>query len=289
MQGPPGSGKTLLARTFSGILPRLTTEESLEVTRIHSVAGFLPSQGYISKRPFRAPHHTASGVALVGGGTIPKPGEVSLSHRGVLFLDEFPEFSRNVLENLRQPLEDGFVTVSRAQGTISFPARFLLVAAMNPCPCGFATDIDRACSCTTQQIDKYVKRISGPLLDRIDILIDVPKVPTNKLTELSPGEPSSIICARIQTARDKQTERYRPLKVIMNSELTSDQVRKIIHPTDEARSLLQTATERFKLSARAYFRVLKVSRTVADLENSENVEITHIAEALQYRQNREIA
>ncbi len=289
MQGPPGSGKTLLARTFSGILPKLTVEEALEVTRIHSVAGLLPNQGYVSKRPFRAPHHTASGVALVGGGTIPRPGEVSLSHRGVLFLDEFPEFSRSVLENLRQPLEDGFVTVSRAQGTISFPARFLLVAAMNPCPCGFATDISHACSCTIQQIERYVKRISGPLLDRIDILIDVPKVPTEKLTELNPGEPSTLIRTRVQAARDRQFERYKPLKVLMNSELTSDQVRKNILPTDSAKTLLQTAIDKFKLSARAYFRVLKVSRTIADLEASETIEIAHIAEALQYRQIREIS
>ena len=201
MQGPPGSGKTLLARTFSTILPSLAYEEALDVTRIHSVAGLLPRDGFVTERPFRSPHHTASGIALVGGGPIPKPGEISLAHRGVLFLDEFPEFHRSVLENLRQPLEDGFVTVSRAQGTVVFPARFLLVAAMNPCPCGFRTDPDRPCCCTQHQLHTYRKRLSGPLIDRIDLVIDVPKVPTEKLVDLAPGEPSAAVSSPRATAR----------------------------------------------------------------------------------------
>lgn len=288
LQGPPGSGKTLLARSFPGILPRLTIHEALEVTRIHSVAGLLPPQGYLSERPFRAPHHSASGVALVGGGSIPKPGEVSLAHRGVLFLDEFPEFSRTVLENLRQPLEDGSVTVSRAQGTILFPARFLLVAAMNPCPCGFVTDQERACSCTPQQLQRYAKRLSGPLLDRIDLTIEVPKVPTEKLTELNPGESSAAIRTRVQAARDIQSTRHETCGVLTNAELSSDQVRRLIVPDAAARRLLQQAVNRFRLSARAYFRILRVARTIADLDGKPEPNAEHIAEALQYRQNATI-
>ena len=284
LQGPPGSGKTLLARSLPAILPRPTIEETLEITRIHSVTGLLPPGGHIAWRPFRSPHHSASGIALVGGGSVPKPGEISLAHRGVLFLDEFPEFSRSVLDYLRQPLEDCMVTVARAQGTVTFPARFLLVAAMNPCPCGYATDPDRACICSQLQIERYRKRISGPLLDRIDLAIEVPKVPTEKLTELAAGEPSHEIQARVQAARDRQTVRYAGLPAKTNAELTSDQVRRQIQPDVNAKSLLSQAVDRFHLSARAYFRVLKVSRTIADLEAAEEVSASHVAEALQYRQ-----
>lgn len=288
LQGPPGSGKTLLARSFPGILPRLTMNEALEVTRIYSVAGQLPACGYISERAFRSPHHGASSAALVGGGAVPRPGEVSLAHRGVLFLDEFPEFSRNVLEGLRQPLEDGSITVSRAQGSISYPARFLLVAAMNPCPCGYATDGDRPCTCTGLQVERYGKRLSGPLLDRIDLIINVPKVPTQQLTELAPGESSANIRQRVQRARDRQLERYASSRIMTNAELSSDLIRKLVQPTLPGRVLLQRAVDRFRLSARSYFRLLKVSRTIADLEASEEVTDLHISEALRFRQMIEI-
>lgn len=283
LQGPPGSGKTLLARAFPSILPDLTLEEALEATRIHSIAGLLPTDGVVAMRPFRAPHHSASGVALIGGGSIPKPGEISLAHRGVLFLDEFLEFPRYVLESLRQPLEDGCVTVSRAQGTITFPARFTLLGAMNPCPCGYLTDPDRACVCSQIQVAKYRKKMSGPLLDRIDLFIEVPKVPTHELTDISPGEASADIRMRIQTARNRQSDRYRSLKLATNAELNSDLVRKRLLVSDEARTLLRHAVDRHQLSARAYFRLLKVSQTIADLAGEECITANHIAEALLYR------
>ncbi len=284
LEGPPGSGKTLLARSFPGILPPLTHEESLDVTRIHSVAGTLPQTGLMAERPFRSPHHTASGVSLIGGGPFPKPGEVSLAHRGILFLDEFPEFSRNVLENLRQPLEDGFVTVSRAQASVAFPARFVLLAAMNPCPCGFATDRERACICTPHQIVKYRKRLSGPLLDRVDLLIHVPRVETEKLIDVAPSEPSSDVRARVITARNRQQKRLKPLRILTNAEMTSKQVQERIEIHREARTLLEQAIETYRLSARAYFRILKVGQTIADLEGSDRLKTPHIAEALRYRQ-----
>lgn len=284
LEGPPGSGKTLLARAFPNILPDLCHEEALDVTRIHSIAGLLPSCGFLSQRPFRAPHHTASGIALVGGGTHPRPGEISLAHRGVLFLDEFPEFSRSVLENLRQPIEDGFVTISRAQGSMTFPSRVLLVAAMNPCPCGFSSDPDKPCGCTPNELLRYRKRLSGPLLDRIDLQIHVPKVPTEKLVELEAGESSDAIRCRVTTARSAQAERWSSIGVLTNAELTSDQARRFINMSDDARTMLRRAVDHYRLSARSYFRVMKVAQTIADLTTTPTVQGEHIAEALRYRQ-----
>jgi len=284
LEGPPGSGKTLLARSFPGILPPLTHDEALDVTRIHSVAGTLPSEGLMRSRPFRSPHHTASGVSLIGGGSFPKPGEVSLAHRGVLFLDEFPEFSRNVLENLRQPLEDGHVTVSRAQASVAFPARFVLLAAMNPCPCGYATDRERACICAPRQIMLYRKRLSGPLLDRIDLIIHVPRVYTDQLVAIAPGESSATVRDRVISARGQQKKRLAPLGILTNAEMTSKHVQDLVAVEGETKRMLKRAIDMYRLSARAYFRVLKVARTVADLEGSKAVSSAHIAEALRYRQ-----
>lgn len=288
MQGPPGSGKTLLAKCYPSILPPMEPSEVLEVTRIWSVAGLLNAkEGYMSERPFRTPHHTASGVSLVGGGAIPKPGEISLAHRGVLFLDEFPEFARPVLENLRQPLEDGIVTVTRVQQTVTYPARFNLVAAMNPCPCGYATDPDRECTCSPMQVSSYKKRLSGPLLDRIDLAIEVPKVPTEKLMSLDEGERSSSIRERVVRARAHQLARTEITGVLTNSELSSESIRKHIRLTDDASRLIERAVRHYDLSARGYYRTLKVARTIADLSDAEVVEQSHVAEALQYRQRVE--
>jgi magnesium chelatase family protein len=286
MQGPPGSGKTLLARCYPSILPVLTGEEMLAVTRIHSVAGLLPKEGVVLERPYRSPHHSASLVSLVGGGSNPRPGEISLAHRGVLFLDEFLEFPRSVIESLRQPLEDGCVTVSRANGTVTYPARFTLLAAMNPCPCGFLTDNERACICSPNIIAKYQKRLSGPLLDRIDLFIEVPKVKTQELTDEAAAESSAVIRERVQAVRDLQEERWKDIEIQSNAELTSDQARKRIKLTAEGKALLQHAVDHYRLSARAYFRLLKVSQTIADLGGKIEVDVPHIAEALQYRQER---
>ncbi len=284
MQGPPGSGKTLLARSFPSILPHMVLDEALDVTRIHSIAGILPKTGLITERPFRSPHHSASMVSLIGGGAMPRPGEISLAHRGVLFLDEMLEFPRTVLESLRQPLEDGMVTVSRAQGSLHFPARMMFVGALNPCPCGFMTDPDRTCACTPIQISKYRKRLSGPLLDRIDLFLEVPKVKTEELADGESAETSACVRERVERARLRQTERYQEIGLTANSELGSHQVRSLLLIRPEAKTLLRHATDRYRLSARAYFRTMKVAQTIADLAASTWIESSHMAEALQYRQ-----
>ncbi len=284
MVGPPGAGKTLMARAVPGILPSLSLEEALEVTRIYSVADLLPSDTpLIQTRPFRAPHHTISHAGLVGGGHWPRPGEISLAHRGVLFLDELPEFSRRVLEVLRQPMEDKVVTISRAQGSLTFPANFMLIAAMNPCPCGYYGDPERACTCSLGSIQRYRKRISGPLLDRIDIHIEVPRVTYEKLTRLTPGEPSAAIRARIEAARERQRTRLAPLGMSCNADMGPAEVRQFCSLDDTSTALMRTAMRQMHLSARAYHRVLKVARTIADLEGTPRIQTHHLAEALQYR------
>lgn len=282
MTGPPGSGKTLLARCLPGILPAMTYDESLEVTKIYSVAGRLPRQaGIIVERPFRTPHHTTSSVALVGGGSIPKPGEISLAHRGVLFLDEFPEFARIVLESLRQPLEDGVVTVSRAAGSVAFPARFMLVAAQNPCPCGYLYDERRSCTCSPLQILRYHKKISGPLLDRIDIHVSVPRLDFDQLAVRPSGESSAEVRARVASARQRQLARS--MVGNTNSELSSREIPRYCQLDPAAEQLLKRAVDQYYLSGRIYHRLLKVARTIADLGGIDTILSEHIAEALQYR------
>ena len=282
--GPPGSGKTMLARAVPTILPELTFKESLEITKIHSVAGLTnQKRGLVLDRPFRSPHHSSSSVSLIGGGTWPRPGEVSLAHRGVLFLDEFPEFPRGAIENLRQPLEDGIVTISRAAGTLEFPAQFMLVAAMNPCPCGFLSDPTKACICTPNKVIKYQQKISGPLMDRIDIAVEVPKVDFEKLTSREKGESSRSIRKRVQKARDIQNKRYENDGIQINAELNSKLLDKYCALNAECHALAKQAVERLNLSARAYTRVLKVARTIADLSGSSDLELAHLTEAIQYR------
>jgi len=284
MSGPPGTGKTLLARAIPTILPKMTKDEILEITKIYSIAGLLPSnKPLIQTRPFRTPHHSASSVSLVGGGTFPKPGEISLAHRGILFLDELPEFPRNILENLRQPLEDGIVTISRAQGTLTFPAKFSLIASMNPCPCGYASDPDRDCTCSPTQIIKYQKKISGPLIDRIDLHIEVPRINFEKLSNDDLAENSASIRQRVEKARKIQLERFSNKKIISNSEMNSQQVKEFCKIDEQTLEILKTAVSQFQLSARSYYKMLKLARTIADLEEIENIKSSHIAEALQYR------
>jgi len=284
MSGPPGSGKTLLARTLPTIIPKMTTAEALEVTKIYSVSGLLPSDTpLITQRPFRSPHYTISHAGLVGGGRWPRPGEISLSHRGVLFLDEFPEFGHAVLEVLRQPLEDKLVTISRAQGSVTFPANFMMVAAMNPCPCGYYSDPVKECTCTPSMISRYQKRISGPLLDRIDIFVLVPRIEYEKLTNERMGESSENVRSRVQRARSIQQQRFQGTKLTCNAEMTPVEVRKFCQVEAEAQSLLRAAMKQLALSARAFHRILKLARTIADLAGAPTIGASHLAEALQYR------
>ena len=285
MIGPPGSGKSMMAKRLPSILPPLSLSESLETTQIHSVAGKLSRDtSLISQRPFRSPHHTISQVALVGGGANPQPGEISLAHNGVLFCDELPEFNRSVLEVLRQPLEDRRITISRAKYSIDFPASFMFVASMNPCPCGYYGDPTHHCVCTPGQIQRYMNKISGPLLDRIDIHCEIQAVPFAQLSQMQPGEPSAIIRERVIAARRIQEERFKPFKGIhSNAQMSEKMLHEFAEPDASSLDMLRMAMERLKLSARAYSRILKVARTIADLAGSEKVESMHIAEAIGYR------
>ncbi|MGA7732442.1 MAG: YifB family Mg chelatase-like AAA ATPase [Chloroflexia bacterium] len=285
MSGPPGAGKTLLARCTPTILPAMVPEEMLEVTKIYSIAGMLPSsRPLIRQRPFRAPHHTISHAGLVGGGRIPRPGEITLAHRGVLFLDELPEYTSQSLETLRQPLEDRIVTITRASGTLSFPANFVLIAAQNPCPCGYYTDLVKECTCSPSTITRYQKKISGPLLDRIDIHIEVPRVDYEKLSDRRLGEPSSTIRARVEAARKRQRDRFHSTQgITTNAEMRPAEIRDHCDLDPAGQSLIKAAMRQLHLSARAYHRILKLSRTIADLAGSDRIEAAHLAEAVQYR------
>jgi len=290
MIGPPGSGKTMLAKRIPTILPDMTFEEALQITKIHSIVGILRhGQSLVATRPFRSPHHTLSDVAMVGGGQVPKPGEVSLAHNGVLFLDELPEFKRNVLEVLRQPIEDGHVTISRAVSSITYPASIMLVCAMNPCPCGYLGDPKHQCTCSPSQIHRYKQKVSGPLLDRIDIHVEVPAVPYKELSDDYCGETSENIRKKVQGAKEIQIERFKKTAVssgntiFSNSKMSSRQIKKYCSLKPGAQDILETAMHKLGLSARAYTRILKVSRTIADLAASEQISAEHISEAIQYR------
>lgn len=284
MIGPPGSGKTMLARRMPTILPPMTFEEALEVTKLYSVSGLMPKKtALIRARPFRSPHHTVSTAGLVGGGSIPKPGEISLAHNGVLFLDELPEFGQNTLEVLRQPLEDAVVTIARAQIALTFPANFQMVASMNPCPCGFRGDATRECTCTQTMVAKYLKRISGPLQDRIDIQVEVPRLSAEEVMEKRLGEPSAAVQARVVAARDIQHARFAGTRFHNNAAMNSKAIRQFCPLSDDVTALLRAAIDQFQLSARAHDRIVKVARTIADLEAAESIAVHHIAEAVQYR------
>ncbi len=284
MIGPPGSGKTMLAKRLPTILPDMNFEESIETTKIHSVVGLIPSDSaLIVTRPFRNPHHTISDAGLIGGGQIPKPGEVSLSHNGVLFLDELPEFKKNVLEVMRQPLEEEKVTISRAATSLTYPARFMLVAAMNPCPCGYYSDPNNECTCTIPQIQRYRSKISGPLMDRIDIHIEVPAVKYRELASRDPGEASREIKTRVDRSQRIQLNRFKGMKIYCNAQMSNRHIKKYCQIDEASQRLLELAIDKFGLSARAYTRILKVARTIADLEGQENIQPAHLSEAIQYR------
>lgn len=282
--GPPGSGKSMLAKRIPSILPDMTFDESLETTKIFSVAGQLPKDtSVIRQRPFRSPHHTVSAPGLSGGGSVPKPGEISLAHNGVLFLDELPEFSRNAMEALRQPIEDGKVSISRVAGTLTYPCSVMLICAMNPCPCGYYGHPTKKCTCPGGAAARYLAKVSGPLLDRLDIHIEVPQVSFNELSDSERGEASSIIKARVNTARRIQTERFKGTDVKDNAHMTAEMTRKFCILTDNASKMLQSSFDKLGLSARAYDKILRVARTIADLDGCENIDVKHIAEAIQYR------
>ncbi|MBU2539730.1 YifB family Mg chelatase-like AAA ATPase [Patescibacteria group bacterium] len=282
--GPPGGGKTLLAKAIPSILPRLNFQESLEVTKIYSIAGLLPDdKPLINFRPFRSPHHISSEVALLGGGNPPRPGEITLAHRGVLFLDEFPEFHRDVLESLRQPIEEGTITVSRAKNTFNFPSRFMLIGASNPCPCGYLNDPDKICNCTTSQVAMYRRKLSGPLMDRMDLFIEVPAVKYEKLVSEETENTSEKIREKIETAREIQKSRFSSNKIFTNSEMGLPDIKKYCQHDSRGQNLLKQYVDSGKLSARGYHRVLKVARTIADLDKAESIQYGHVAEALMYR------